>query len=198
MNVLLRMMCLSALVAVAQKPQAGTPPDLHTGDVVFQTSKSSRSALIRRATDSSFTHVGLVEVTTGGTFVIEAIEPVSRTPWAAWYARGVGEKITVVRAKNATEEQLQQVVRTAKSWLGTPYDARYQWSDERLYCSELVFKAFNAIGIEAGVMQSISSLTLTPGERTLGPKWGVDSSEKIVTPATIAADDDFETVYSSF
>ena len=192
------MVCLAALIAVAQSPQASKPPELHTGDVVFQSSKSSRSALIRRASESPYSHVGLVEVASDGTFVIEAVEPVSRTPWAVWYARGSGQKITVTRAKHASPQQLQQVVSTARSWLGVHYDARYQWSDERLYCSELVRKAFSAIAIEAGVMQPISSLALTPGERADGLKRGIDPAEVVVTAASIAADDDFETVYSSF
>jgi hypothetical protein len=197
MNVLFRMVCLGVLVFVARKPQ---PPAiaLQTGDVVFQTSKSSRSALIRLASNSPYSHVGLVEVTDGGTCVIEAISPVSRTPWATWYARGVDSKFTVIRAKHATPEGLAKVVEAAKSWVGRPYDAHYRWDDERLYCSELVMKAFKTIGIEAGTLQTVASLHVTEAQLKTAPSMGIDPQQTLVTPASIASDDDFTTVYSSW
>jgi len=197
MAFLFRMVCLGVLVSVAPEPQP-RPVELKTGDVVFQASKSARSALIRRASDSPYSHVGLVEVTGKGIFVIEAIAPVSRTPWAAWYARGVGSKFTVIRAKHASSESLEKVLAQAKRYLGRPYDARYRWDDERLYCSELVTKAFAAIDVEAGVAEPIESLNLSAEELASAPSMGIDVKQTLVTPASIATDDDFETVYSTF
>lgn len=201
MGFMFRMVCLGVLVAVVPKPQLQPRPRpvaLQSGDVVFQTSKSSRSALIRKASASPYSHVGLVEVTDGGIFVIEAIQPVSRTPWASWYARGVGSKFTVIRAKTASKETLAKVVSEAKAFIGRPYDAKYRWDDERLYCSELVTKAFASAGIEAGVQEAIDSLDLSAEELATAPSLGIDVKQTLVTPASIAADDDFETVYSSF
>ena len=197
MGLLFRMVCLGVLVGVVRKPQP-PPFQLKTGDVVFQASKSSRSAMIRAASDSPYSHVGLVEVTDAGAFVIEAIQPVSRTPWETWYARGIDSKFTVIRAKKASPEDLAKVVATAKAWVGRPYDARYRLDDERLYCSELVMKAFAAVGIEAGTLQPISSLTLNAAMRTLAKSRGVDLEQKLVTPASIAVDDDFTTAFSSW
>lgn len=197
MSVLFRMVCLGVLVGVVQEPQPA-PFALRNGDVVFQTSKSSRSAIIRAASDSPYSHVGLVEVTDSGVFVIEAIQPVSRTPWETWYARGVDSKFTVIRAKQASPQALAKVVASAKAWVGRPYDARYRWDDERLYCSELVMKAFATIGIEAGQLQTISSLHVTPAILQLAKSRGVNPEQKLVTPASIAVDDDFTTAYSSW
>ncbi len=201
MGFMFRMVCLGVLVAVVPKPQLQSqarPVALQTGDVVFQTSKSSRSALIRKASASPYSHVGLVEVTPGGIYVIEAIQPVSRTPWATWFARGVGSKFTVIRAKSASKETLAKAVTEAKSFIGRPYDAKYTWGDERLYCSELVTKAFAAVGIEAGLQEPIDSLNLSAEELATAPSLGIDPKQTLVTPASIAADDDFEAVYSSF
>ena len=63
---------------------ATQPPEVsfQNGDVVLQASKSERSALIRKASRSPYSHVGIVEVANDGVFVIEAIQPVSRTPCA--------------------------------------------------------------------------------------------------------------------
>jgi hypothetical protein len=57
---------------------------LRTGDVVFQTSRSAQSRAIQEATASLWSHVGIIEVTTKGTWVIEAVGPVKRTPWRTW------------------------------------------------------------------------------------------------------------------
>lgn len=198
MGLLFRLACLAVLVSVAHRPQPSTQPLVMTGDVVLQTSRSSRSALIRHVSQSPYSHVGLIEVASDGIFVIEAIEPVSRTPWKTWRARGVGGKVTVLRAKNLSAEQRATVISKAKSWLGKPYDAHYRWDDERLYCSELVTKAFAAIGVELGQQEQVGSLALTPEIRSLGTKLGISTEQYVVTPASIADDVDLELVSSDF
>ncbi len=199
-----RLVCLGVLMSVADKPRSAAPKptvatyELRTGDVVLQTSKSARSALIRRASASPYSHVGVIDVSADGIGVIEAIQPVSRTSWAVWRARGVDAKVTVIRAKHATPEQLAAVVAAAKATLGRPYDAKYEWGDERLYCSELVTKAFATVGIEAGQQQALSSLHLTDAEVKYAQSLGFSPEHTLVTPASIAADSDFEVVHSDF
>ncbi len=98
MGLLFRLVCLGALVGVAEGTQPPEVP-LQNGDVVLQASTSDRSALIRRASRSPYSHVGLVEVARDGVFVLEAVQPVSRTPLAAWVKRGEGGWVTVLRPK---------------------------------------------------------------------------------------------------
>lgn len=196
MDVLFRLACLSALVGVAEPPRVAQVP-MKTGDIVFQTSTSSRSALIRQVSQSPYSHVGLVEVASDGVFVIEAIQPVSRTRWSVWKARGVGGKVTVKRSA-LDAATLKRVVAFAKSKLGTPYDARYRWDDGRLYCSELVTKAFATEGLELGLQQQVKSLALTPELTALGPSLGIDLEQTLVTPASIAEDADLEIVSTDF
>lgn len=202
MGVLFRLTCLAVLVAVSGKPQAkGRPPEVpvKTGDVVLQTSTSTRSALIRRVSDSPYSHVGLIEVARDGVFVIEAVQPVSRTPWKAWRARGVGGKVTVLRAKALEPQVLEQVVAAAKQDLGKPYDAHYRWDDEPVYCSELVSKAFErGAHVTVGTQQQVKSLNLTPADLALGPKLGIDPEQTLVTPGSLAEDPAFTVVHSDF
>ena len=41
-----------------------------------------------------------------------------------------------------------------ESFRGRPYDLTFEWSDERIYCSELVWKIYErALGIEIGPPQ---------------------------------------------
>lgn len=202
MGALFRLLCLGVLMLVSGRPRRPAPlPEVpvKTGDVVLQTSRSSRSALIRRVSQSPYSHVGLVEVAPDGVFVIEAVQPVSRTPWRAWRARGAGGKVTVLRARGLQAEQLEAVVATAKAQLGRPYDARYRWDDEALYCSELVAKAFQrGAGLEVGEQQPVKSLALADGDVALGAQLGVDLEQTLVTPASLARDVHFTTVHTDF
>lgn len=202
MGALFRLACLSVLMFVSGKPQPGAKlPEVpvKTGDVVLQTSRSSRSALIRRASDSPYSHVGLVEIAPDGVFVLEAVQPVSRTPWKTWRARGAGGKVTVLRAKDLDASALAQVVAEAKRDLGKPYDARYRWDDESLYCSELVAKAFErGAKVSVGTQQQVKSLQLSPADLALGPKLGIDPEQTLLTPQSLAVDPHFEQVHSDF
>lgn len=202
MGVLFRLVCLTVLMFVSGKPQpASKLPEVlvKTGDVVLQTSRSSRSALIRKASDSPYSHVGLVEVAKDGVFVLEAVQPVSRTPWKTWRARGVGGKVTVLRATALDSAALAKVVAEARAELGKPYDARYRWDDESIYCSELVAKAFErGAQLTVGTQQQVKSLQLSAADLALGPKLGIDPEQTLLTPASLAVDAHFELVHSDF
>jgi hypothetical protein len=51
-------------------------PLVHDGDIVFQTSRSTQSAAIQKATHSQYSHMGLVLYRNGQPYVVEAIGPV--------------------------------------------------------------------------------------------------------------------------
>lgn len=175
------------LLAAAPAPAAG--PDLRTGDLVFQTSRSRQSAAIQRATRSPWSHVGIVEVTPKGTFVLEAIQPVSRTPWERWRARGAGGRVLVMRPK-LDPAVAARVIVAAKRLLGRPYDPWFRWDDERIYCSELVAKAFErGAGIELGRRQRVGELALAGIEGEVRRRFGrIPADLVLVSPASIAAD----------
>jgi hypothetical protein len=194
MGLLFRLVSLSVLVNVAGGPR---PPAvaLQTGDVVLQASRSSRSALIRRASQSPYSHVGLVERARDGVFVLEAVQPVSRTPLAAWVKRGVGGAVTVLRPSSLDAAARAQVVAEAKRHLGVRYDARYRWDDEALYCSELVVKAFaRGAGVTVGKHEALRSLQLSEAELALAPTWGIDPEGTLVTPGSLVGDPRLEMV----
>lgn len=203
MGILFRLACLAVLVAVVPKPHAAARPltevRVKTGDVVLQTSRSSRSALIRKASRSPYSHVGLVEVASDGVFVIEAVQPVSRTPFRQWRSRGAGGRVTVLRSTSLNEAQLERVVAAAKAELGKPYDAHYRWDDGRLYCSELVAKAFErGAATTVGRQERLKDLDLSDAELALGPSLGLDPEQTLVTPASLAEDPHFELVATDF
>ena len=192
MGTLFRLVWLSTLIGVAEGTQ---PPEvaLQNGDVVLQASTSERSALIREASRSPYSHVGVVERAKDGVFVLEAVQPVSRTPLAAWVQRGEGAWVTVLRPKGLDAAARNRVVAAAKKELGKPYDARYRWDDERLYCSELVVKAFaRGAGLSVGKQELVNTLQLSDEELALAAKLGVSPSRSLVTPGSLAEDESFE------
>ncbi|MBD4563422.1 hypothetical protein GUG69_02380, partial [Xanthomonas citri pv. citri] len=59
-------------------------------------------------------------------------------------------------------EQQQKLTQTAKRYLGKPYDFSFSWSDDRHYCSEVVWKVYqNALGMRVGEQQKLKEFDLS-------------------------------------
>jgi uncharacterized protein YycO len=143
----------------------------------------------------------MVEVTPQGAWVVEAVQPVQRVPFAKWKARGVKGRILVLRPKALSDAQRQQVVDAAKTHLGKPYDWRFGWDDEAMYCSELVRKAYAlGAGVEYGKMERLGSLKVAGLEKPLRERYGVTipMDLELVTPASLAVDARLDVVHSDF
>jgi hypothetical protein len=68
-NRYLRLLCIVVTSVVACSASA---PDVRDGDIIFQTSLSSQSVAIQRATHSKYSHMGLIVVREGTPYVLEA------------------------------------------------------------------------------------------------------------------------------
>ena len=138
-------------------------PTLRDGDIIFHTSRSAQSAAIQRATHSPYSHVGIVLYRGDQPFVFEAIATVRYTPLADWIARGDRGRYVVKRlARQLTPEQAAQLRFAARQFEGKPYDLYFEWSDERIYCSELVWKMYRqALGVQLGTLQELREFDLT-------------------------------------
>jgi hypothetical protein len=121
---------------------------IEAGDVVLQDLEcGERCALIRDVTQSRYAHVGVVVVDDGERFVWEALGPVGPVPLDAWLARGVEGKVAVYRPRPSLRAKRAGVEAAMRAMAGRPYDGDYQWDDARIYCSELVAKAYrDALG----------------------------------------------------
>lgn len=158
------------------------------GDIIFQTSRSTQSLAIQRATHSPYSHVGLVFFRGGKPFVLEAIATVRYTPLAQWAARGAGGDYTVKRLKSPPNaDQARELRASAEKYLGKPYDLYFEWSDDRIYCSELVWKAYrDALGIELGTRQKLREFDLEDPlvETKMRERYGnaVPLNEPVISP----------------
>jgi cell wall-associated NlpC family hydrolase len=184
--------CLLVLGVAVSRPTRADEPRLENGDLVFETSSSSQSAAIRWATRSPWSHVGIVETDGRHAAVIEAAGRVRRTPWAAFRRRARrGGEILVLRPRDLDAAARAAAVERARGFLGRPYDARFGWGDDRIYCSELVVKAYErASGISYGRRERVRDLRLFGIEGAMERRWGgkVPRDLVLVTPASIAED----------
>ncbi len=142
---------------------------LKEGDIIFQTSTSSQSKAIQLATKSKYSHVGIIfksDKSKKDDFVVlEAVQPVKYTPLQEWIKRGENSHFVVKRLKNAdtllTDEAIQKMKSVGDRFVGKNYDLYFEWSDEKIYCSELVWKTYNeSLKIEVGKLEKLSSFDL--------------------------------------
>ncbi len=139
---------------------------LQNGDIIFQTSKSSQSKAIQLATNSPYSHMGIVYKIKDQFMVYEAIQPVKLTPLQDWIERGQDGKYVVKRLKNAdfilNQEKLNKMKAIGEQFAGKDYDLYFEWSDDKIYCSELVWKIYKeGLGIEIGQLEKLSDFDLS-------------------------------------
>jgi hypothetical protein len=121
--------------------------------------------MVRALTGSRFTHMGVVFNEPSGPSVLEAASPVRRTPVRRWIARGRDQDFVVKRLRDAGARLEPDVVARMRamgsSWLGRPYDLRFRWDDQSLYCSQLAYKLFDrAAGVQLGKLQTAADMNL--------------------------------------
>ena len=140
---------------------------IENGDIIFQTSKSAQSKAIQLATKSKYSHMGIVYENNERFFVYEAVQPVKLTPLNKWIKRGKNGHYVVRRLKNAdkvlTPEVLKKMKAVGERFKGKNYDLYFEWSDDKIYCSELVWKIYKeATGIEIGrTLEQLSDFDLS-------------------------------------
>ena len=169
---------------------------IREGDIIFHTSTSSQSKAIQLATKSKYSHVGIIfkDDESNEFVVLEAVQPVKYTPLKQWIARGENEHFVLKRLKNAdetlTDEGIRKMKQTGEGFLGTNYDLYFEWSDERIYCSELVWKIYKeTLNIEVGKLEKLSSFDLKDEivKSKMRERYGknIPLEENVISPAAI-------------
>ena len=175
------------------------------GDIIFQDSPSSQSQAIKLATNSNYSHVGIIYKKGGDTFVYEAVGPVILTPLKKWIFHGVGGHYVLKRLKERdilTPQVLGTMKKVAEGFKNRPYDALFSWSDDRIYCSELVWKIYKrAVGIELGALKKLGSFDLTHPvvKSILQERYGknIPLNESVIAPQGVFDSDLLKTIYKN-
>ncbi len=173
--------------------------DLRSGDIIVAGGVSLQSRLVRQLTDNSrYSHVGMIEATPAGLFVIHAAPKgegdggvggkVGRIPLDLFLTeRGyVTIKVMRLSAERAAADQVAKdacayAVRCAQQDI--PFDAKFDLEEqERMYCSELIYLAYQRAGYDwpDTLVADVSTLIVD------GP---------LITPDAFVDCDDFETVW---
>lgn len=167
---------------------------IQNGDIIFQTSKSSQSKAIQLATNSKYSHMGIIYQNDGKFFVYEAIQPVKMTPLTDWIHRGENGHYVIKRLKNATQILTSSTVTKMKQigsqFKGKPYDIYFEWSNDKIYCSELVWKIYKeATGIEIGMLEQLSDFDLNNDivKAKMKERYGnnIPMDENVISPAAM-------------
>ncbi|MNT55604.1 hypothetical protein D3C72_1928500 [compost metagenome] len=98
-----------------------------------------------------------------------------------------------------TPQARDQLAKTGAEYVGKPYDLVFAWSDEQIYCSELVWKIYQrALGVKVGALAPLKSFDLkSPAVRAkMQERYGknIPWEEPIISPAAMYESDQLVTV----
>ena len=197
----------------AIQTEAGSPVDakinqlasiVQEGDIIFQTTVSRQSLAIKIATKSDYTHCGILLRKNGKLQVFEAGRTVTWTPLGAWVRRGVDRHYMLMRLKDSqtlTPEAFAAMHAATQAFAGKKYDLLFQWTDDAVYCSELVWKLYKRAGIELCEPRRFRDYDLDHAEvqRIIKERYGMDMpwDEQVVAPSDLMSSPLLEIVDSN-
>ncbi len=178
--------------------------ELHEGDIIFQSTNSRQCDAVKMVTKSEWSHCGLIfnrYNKKNDWWVLEAVQPVRWTRLKSFIARGTKGHYAIKRlvgesVDSKTGDKLQA---EAEKYLGKNYDALFAWSNESIYCSELVWKTYqNVIHQDVGQTQQLKDFDLShPSVASIAAERYGDNipwEEKVISPQAIYESSKLETV----
>ena len=92
--------------------------------------------------------------------------------------------------KLLTETNVKRMKHVADNFKGRSYDIHFEWSDDKLYCSELVWKIYkHALDIEIGALQELKDFNITNElvRAKMKERYGdeIPLQEKVISPAAM-------------
>ena len=178
---------------------------LMDGDILFQISTSGQGKAIQLATNSPYSHCGILFRENNEWMVFEGVQPVKKTKLSEWIHRGDGQHYVSKRHKDAasllTKEVKENMKEEAKKLLGKNYDLTFEWNDDRIYCSELVYKIYQrGAGLSVGTLQKLKDFNLNSpvvGAK-LKERYGknIPLNETVISPGAIFSDSNLVEILS--
>jgi len=182
--------------------------EYQTGDIIFQTTRGSLATVVATATQSKLTHVGMIIMKKNKPYVIESRNRgVKIRPLNKFTQAGFGKNFSVLRLKQGlSREQKLKLAKEARRHLGKKYDSKFRWDDKRLYCSELVYKAYlNALGIELNTTEKLGDFYSSWNpivnafvKRKYGNAKKLPLEEKAITPVRLYESNMLSLVYDNY
>lgn len=168
---------------------------LQTGDLVFTRGNYYMMLGAINFTDvatticqADFSHIGIVVIEDSHPMVYDISDDgIQATPFEAYVTRSGYESLAIKRPVDNILDRLPvcvQYIREQKA-RNTSFDRKFALENDKLYCTELIFEAFNAADIKLCETTQISSL---PGRAQVKPATfylaqrytGLDESDAII------------------
>lgn len=173
------------------------------GDLIFQTNTAGQGLAIQLATHSEFTHIAMLFKQGDEWMVYEAVEPVQVVSLDEFASHGEGGKYVVIRLKNRDSLLNSVKLKLMKDYmdkqLNKHYDIHFGWDNDRLYCSELVWKCYKKAGIEIGPLKKLKEFDLTSPvvKKIMAERYGknIPYDEKVISPGDIFTNTALREVY---
>lgn len=174
------------------------------GDIFFIQSQTDQATAINEATGSVWTHVGIIVKRSGEWHVAESSGPLLVTPLKSFISRSKNKAYKVMRNQKFSQKMLPRLY-VALYKYNQPYDIFFEFSDERIYCSELVYKVFRDVtGIPVGRLEKFKDLKLNGPfvsklieERLTSIGKEINLEEPIITPIGLFDDKNLTLIHES-
>lgn len=165
------------------------------GDIILIRSQSSQAPAIAEATNSIWTHVGIIVKRSGDWHVAESVGPLQVNPLSSFIGRSKNKAYKVMRNQRFSPKMLPKLYSALYKY-NQPYDIFFEFSDDRIYCSELVYKVFRDVtGSPVGRLQKTKELKLNGPyvsqlikERLTDNGKQLNLEEPIITPVGLLDD----------
>lgn len=155
---------------------------LRAGDILFQDSDcgpfcESIEKVTAGIEGAKFSHVGMVIPNGKDEFVVvEAISAgVVETPLDSFFMRSFDEenrsKVVVGRIKQTHEHLISDAIDFAKTKLGLSYDEVFDITNDKYYCSELIYDSFKHTNNGQPIFQLQKMTYVDPETNLIFPIW---------------------------
>jgi hypothetical protein len=180
---------------------------LQDGDILFRKGRcyffdgACSSSFFADISDSPFSHEGIVHWQDGAVWVYDVDgEGVRDIPFEFWMLTVAQEMFAIRRLKAPYRDRIPQVLAFCREQYlqEIPYDRTFGSGDARLYCSELVEKAFRSAGLALSEPVAISRLPNFDRYRALGPLVEALTPIRLTTPVFVPGNASYGTYASPF
>lgn len=174
------------------------------GDIILIQSQSEQAPAIAEGTQSVWTHVGIIIKKAGDWHVAESVGPLQVNSLKSFIGRSKSKSYKVMRNQKFSQKMLPRLY-VALYKYNQPYDIFFEFSDDRIYCSELVYKVFRDVtGTPVGRLQKMKDLKLDGPyvsklieDRLTAIGKELDLEEPIITPVGLLDDKNLTFVHES-
>lgn len=191
---------------------------IQTGDVIFQNKLSLESYAMHEATNSPYSHVGIVYYKDFRYYIIDAGRwGVRLNRFDNWVSSGMKNQFVVMRHKDMDETKVAALIQQANTLIGAAYDYGMSFKNDSYYGSELIYTLYKGIDLPIGKTQKISSLNLDhrftqlllktvwrqlpycqEKQMTFDMCMVLFKEQEIITPESLASDEKMVQIYSNF